>query len=430
MMRPGLVSDVFGPIWRVDWARHCKTDPEVFACAATAADLESCGIVNAGTIAGSGAGYSRDEALRAAQGEFAERYCLAQLSPEDTVTGSYQELVDDFPGTPEPSRWALFSEAQHPTVPFAPFRRDTPLAWLRGRALCAGLPALVPACLVNMPYHPRAEGEQVVGFATSTGAASWTTWRGACLRGLLECIERDAFTIAWRNRLTLPRIRVDEESSLHAEYVRRFRRPGIQLRLYHSTLDLELPSVLGVVVDERRTPPATMCSGASAPTIAAAVRKTLVELSQGIKWMEHIRLGDREFAADYSDVHTFEDHVRLYCMRDMSAHVAFLEGGGERRLSELERREAGAGGDPLTWCLEVMRARGLEALALDRSTVDVVDCGLRVAKVVVPAFEQIEGNHRWPCLGGRRWRDVPVALELRRAPATEAERNPVPHPYP
>lgn len=429
MTRADLVSDVFGPIWRVDWARHSKGDPEVFACAATAADLESCGIVNAGTIAGSGAGYTRQEALRAAQGEFAERYCLAQVSREELVLGSYVQVAGDFPGTPPPAEWALFSEAQHASLPFARFRRDTHLAWLRGRALCADLPALVPVCLVNMPYLPGAASEDVVGYATSTGAACWTTWRGACLRGLLECIERDAFAIIWRNRLPCPRIIVDAASSLHAEYESRFRRPGVDLRLYQSTLDVEVPSVLGVVVDQRRTPPATMCSGASAPTITAAVRKTLVELSQGIKWMEHIRTVDREFAPDYSDVHSFEDHVRLYCMRDMSRHVAFLEGGGEVRLSALERGSDHTG-DPLDRCLELLNARGLEVLAFDRTTVDVADCGLRVAKVVVPGFEQIEGNHLWRYLGGPRWRDVPVALGQRATPIRETDCNPVPHPYP
>jgi ribosomal protein S12 methylthiotransferase accessory factor len=77
-----------------------------------------------------------------------------------------------------------------------------------------------------------------------------------------------------------------------------------------------------------------------------------------------------------------------------------------------------------------LKKAGLEPIVVDMTSIDAKACGLSVMKVIIPECELLEGDHRMPFLGGRRWLEVPVRLGLRSAPLRLEERNKQPHPYP
>jgi len=193
-----------------------------------------------------GAGFTLAEARAAAVGEAAERYSASHLPRERFVEASADELGA---GAVDPERFALFARDQYETdgFPFVPFHRGTRVQWVEGIALPGREPAWIPVELVYLadaiePGRPR------IGYATSSGMACAGSEIEAVERGLLELLERDAFMLAWSNRLSLPRVDCRD----HAEAAALERRHFAPSGLAHEVVDLsafhDLPTMLAVAV--------------------------------------------------------------------------------------------------------------------------------------------------------------------------------------
>jgi ribosomal protein S12 methylthiotransferase accessory factor len=418
----GLVPFVFA-------AEMARTDPEVFIAAAQTADTQAYGMLHRPSSDGSGAGLSYSAARAAAIGECVERYACSVMHPEQLWFGSYREAVGSGRDVVAPERWALFAPEQHDASPFAPFTDTTPLAWVPAADLSARREVLVPACLVYMPYVPHfaERGEREIAHAISTGAACAPSAAEALLKGICELIERDAFMIMWRNQLRCPQVRIDPRSRLAPLFERHFARPGLRYHLVQTTLDLGVPSFCGLLIDERRDPPAILVGGAAHPDPERAALKTLLELVQGLKWLDHLGTQPIDPGPDFANIHTFEERVRLYAFSDMRAAVAFLLDQPQTiDLSSIPSLERGSTRQTLDGCLALLAERGLRPAAVDLTSVDVEACGYRVVKVLIPECETMEADHRLPFLGGHRWREVPRQCGWNRT----GQLNPFPHPYP
>jgi ribosomal protein S12 methylthiotransferase accessory factor len=409
-----------------------RCDPRLFVVTARVARTDALGFRTSAVLGGSAAGLTIQRAYAATIGECAERYASCVVHPEDLIHGSFDELRRLGHSPIAPERWALFADHQYDALPFAPFRRDTTIAWARAESLTRAEDCLVPASLVYL-CEPEmfGEPEQTIGPAVSTGAACARTRSVALLRGLCEVIERDAFIIMWRNRLSVPRLRIDSRSAIHALFNDAFVRPGLQFKLFYTTLDLSVPSFFGMLTDSRGASPRTIVGGAAHLDPCEAAIKTLTELVQGLKWMESFE--GRTFSVEpgFVNVRSFHDRVLLYASNDVPEAFRFLlDGKDEIELSSIASLETEDSRADLRRLYELIRGQDLEAVALDLTPVDVAACGLHVTKAMIPGCQPIEGDHLAQFLGGERWREVPVRLGLRSAATALEAINPWPHPYP
>jgi ribosomal protein S12 methylthiotransferase accessory factor len=375
-----------------------------------------------------GAGLSQAEAYRAAIGEAIERYCASVYFKDDLLFGSHAEMNQTTralaPGEP-----ALFHPAQRDSIRYAWFEPDTTITWTMGCSVSRGEAVLVPACLTYLPYWPfRAdEGEQAIGPSISTGQASGSTVRDALLTGLYEVVERDAFVITWLNRLPVPRIDIGSSARVMAVFRERFERPHLHYSLHRLATDVAIPCVLCLVVDTSRQPPMICAGGAANLDPERAVLKALVEAVQTREWARVMgrRRIPRLLESDHSNLDDFEDHVFLYAYGDMRPAVEFLLDNDEEiplaDMPNLPGRDLGS-------VLAAVHDRDLEVIAVELTTPDVGACGYRVLKTVVPAAQQLEGDHAHRLLGGSRLYDVPPALGFPARDVTEL--NPDPHPFP
>lgn len=429
---PTAVDPLTGIAAYVVEAEMDRGDPAVFIVAARTADIRAYGFPQGVASDGSGAGLTYGQAYGAAVGECVERYAFSVVHPEDLVFGSWRTLdAAGFNPIP-PERWALFDPSQQISPPFVPFDRDTPLGWVEADSLSQRRPCLVPACLVYMPYPMpfRTQGEAVIAPAISTGGACARSRAEALLKGLCELVERDAFMIVWRNRLPCPRVRIDTDSPLYDLFARVFARPGLEYALFYTTLDLGIPSFLGVLIDRREGPPTAIVGGAAHPDPVQAALKTLVETVQGLKWKDLQRGAMYPIEPGYRNVRSFDDRMKLYALNPamLRAFDFLFDAPAEVPLSRIPSPDTGDVRRQLRACVQQITDRGLEVLAVDITPVDVASCGYHVVKVLVPELETMEGDHLLPFLGGRRWREVPQRL-FGRTP-TLADINPDPHPYP
>ena len=407
------VSPYTGIVRALEECLPASDEPKLFRAACEASGLTGIG----------GAGITRADAAAAAIGEALERYSASQVPLDRLRRATARELA----GTVAPERFALFSESQHQSsgFPFRQFDSDTRIPWIEGRALPGGDRFWLPAELV---FLSPVEDERPIGYATSSGTACAESIDEAIARGLCELLERDAFMLAWTNRLSLPRLDWSGDARLLALDRRYFRQTGLE----YAAIDLsgvhEVPSFLGVVRGPKHAPGALGVGAGTAATVDRAWWKSLSEAfaarTAGVKLA---RVEERDLGAAGEGIASFEDHIRWYANHEHAAAASFLDASADRRdvreIAELR-------GDPIPRLLERVEAAGSSAYFVDVTSPDVAELGLHVTKVVAPELCALDVPHAARFLGGRRLYEAAAQLGLRGTPLQELDVNPHPHPFP
>jgi ribosomal protein S12 methylthiotransferase accessory factor len=274
------------------------------------------------SLTGGGSGPTEARARAAAIGEVAERYAACVVDPDALVVASARELG---PRAVDPARFALFSDRQYASkgFPYVRFDRNTRLSWIEGAALPGGEPAWLPAQLVHLAGH---EHEPPLCRTTSSGLACHDTHAGAALAALLELLERDAFMITWKARLSWPALEWRRDEGLSAFESSVLRPTGLHFRALDLSAFWDVPIVAAVV----RGRTAVGVGAAAAATAERAATKALDEAVRVHTWAHALaRAGLPSPAAD--DVREFDDHVRFYADARNVARVDFLDGSTRRR---------------------------------------------------------------------------------------------------
>jgi len=427
-----LVSRKVGLIRRVVETSHQAQDPLIFTAGVVPADYSRS--VNGGlSLNAGGAGDTPAAALAAAIGEAVERHCACFTDPDAVIVGTFSELAAD---AVSPDRLRLFSREQIASSgPSGPryFDDRSRIGWVWGYSLTHRRPRLVPASLVYLNYQPS-EGESDIGLNASTGLAAGTTREQAILSGLLETVERDAFTTAWLHRRAGRRIVVDDDGV--AQVLRRqlwSERPSVDLKFFDLTTDVPIPVVFAIMRRQVEHGP-VVCVGASCRlSPRQAVVKCAQEGAQNFPYLRHLADSKRDWqpAADYSNVVDFDCHFLTYFRRPdlVPTALAFFDACTERvELSQVPDRSTGRVLGDLEYCITRLSAAGYEVIVTDLTTPDVAEVGFSAVRVIVPGLVPLHGDHSRPFLGARRLFEIPEQLGWPRM--AEQGLNPLPHPFP
>jgi ribosomal protein S12 methylthiotransferase accessory factor len=378
--------------------------------------------VTAGRPAGGGSGYADrgSAALAAALAETVERYAAAEPPDRGIVLATAAEL----PGAVDPALFSLFAPWQYaePGFPFGPFTRHSRIRWVEGRSLRDGRFVHLPAQLVYLA--PSGLEEDSVGYATSNGLACGETCADAALAGLLELLERDAFLIVWRARLSLPLLDASADARLRA-YERRWLEPtGLRHRVVDLSCVHRVPTALAVVDDAAGS---VSVGAAAAPDVDIAYRKSLAEAYAAHSAARAMRGSP----VDAEAIETFTDHIRFYAQPANRCRMSFLVASTARRaVSDIGSLDGTTSAERLALLVERLGAAGIETYAVDVSTADVREAGLHVVRVIAPRLCPLDVREDACFLGADRLRSVPAALGLRPHPLGDADLNRDPHPFP
>ncbi len=379
----------------------------------------------------SGGSHWVPEAARAAAlGEAIERYSAAHLPDDGRVLATADELG---PAAASPERFALFHPLQYdaPGFPFRPFTRTSRIRWTRGFSLADGAERWLPSQLVYLPIVRPGADEALVGYATSSGVACAATPEEAILAALFELVERDAFMLVWRNRVSLPLLdwsRDDRIASLDARY---FASSGLRYAAVDLSVFFGIPAALGVVHGNPGELGALGVGAGCGATVEVAWRKALAE---AFAVHTHVRdaLYERpELIAQPPEIRTFDDHIFHYGIEERAGAAAFLDASSQSRPTE----DVGplAGDDVRARIEEVVRrlaARDVSAYAADVTSPDVRESGLSVMRVVCPELCQLDVVDSARFLGGERLYRAAFEHGLASRPYELSDLNPDPHPFP
>ena len=393
-----------------------------FACHVASAERTT----GAATVDYAGSAHVDGGRARAASiGEAIERYS-ATFVPERPRATSATELG---PLVVPPESFALFHERQHvPGFPFARFTPSTRLSFVEGFSLADGRPAFLPAQLVYLHY---ARSEPPIGYPTSNGLACGPTLAEAVLAALLEVVERDAMMIVWANRLSPPRLTWRDDPTVRAVDDRAFASTGLEYTAIDVGAFFGVPAAIGVVHGADGDPAAVGIGAGCAPRIGDAWRTSIAEAFAVHRWLRGLLAATRAPLERVEDVRTLEDHTLFHGTRDRAGGLAFLEASGdERSTAHVPRVPGGTPGEIVAEIVRRLGEQGVSAYAVDVTSPDVDELGLKVARVVTPQLCALDVFGGAPYRGGERLYRAAFEAALLDRPLTYDELNPLPHPYP
>jgi ribosomal protein S12 methylthiotransferase accessory factor len=357
-------------------------------------------------LAGGGSGLSLRDARSAAIGEAVERYSASIVDPDACVVATARELG---PRAVGPARFALFSDSQYATLgfPYVRFDVDTRIAWIAGVSLPDRTPAWLPAQLVHLAGH---EHEPPLCRTTSSGLACHATAEGATLSALLELLERDAFMLTWKARISWPLLHWNSDARLRSFETNYLRPTGLQWSAIDLSVIWDVPTVAAVV----RGGGTLGVGAAAALSVERAVTKALDEAIRVRTWARALGASGTQ-APDAEEIEELDDHIRFYADPRNAARVDFLDGSA-RRTHVADVNPVRGGLDALCSRLEDCRA---SAYAVDVTSPDVGEAGLSVIRVIAPELCALDVEHSAQLLGGARLAGFAVG-----------GFNPDPHPFP
>lgn len=372
----------------------------------------------------------REAAEAAAIAEALERYSAAYVPDEQLLFGSASELQDAV----EPSQFALFSKRQYASdsFPYAAFDDRARVRWVEGRSLADGKRALVPAQLVYSTFSARTETETAIGYCTSSGAACGATADDATLSALLELVERDAFMIVWRDRLSLPLLDWSGDDELARLDQRYFAPTGLDYRVVDMSALTASPCLFATVRGPEGRPGSFGIGAACAPTVAGAWWRALSEAFAVHRWVR-----DRAYTTPEwleitpREITTFRDHSMYYANPANLEKTAFLDCSPETTsATAIEPLPGSTAAEQLSAAVEALARKGISSVAVDVTAPDVRAGGIFVARAVCPPLCQLDVFPRVLFLGSRRLTHAAWEAGLLVRPLEEVELNYDPHPFP
>lgn len=374
-----------------------------------------------------GASLDRLAAAAKAIGEGIERYCSA-------IYDINQFSLSRAAAAPGPSvdidllRYWTDERCAQPDFFYSSITDASQFRWVPARTL-EGAHVYVPASLVYVPYYYDIEGgETPFSQPISTGLACHQSAEKAMLGGLMEVVERDAFTLTWQTRQALTPIQPESIEDDSREILRRIMLTGATVQIGFAPMDHGIPTCVVMQRLNSDHMPAVSVAAASAPSPAVAMRKALEELVHTFRWMSQLMTSypPLDPGEKFANVTDQETHLRYWCPQERAQQAEFLFRGKEPvPLSSIPELTAAEAATQLSEAVARIRETGAEPLFVELTTPDVEDLGFRVYRALVPGYNPLFMGHVLSTNANLRLLAYAQARGL-----GERDLNHLPHPFP
>lgn len=361
-------------------------------------------------VNGSGISFKKVQAEIAALGEYVERYASSFQNKNGLIYGSYHDLSKTH-NCYHPDNVNYYSESQTKSTDFQLRKLDTntPIHWIWCKSYFSKENILLPFFMTNV--------ENIIGdgkfhINTSTGTATYSSQLIAIEAGLIECIERDAFSKFWY---------LQEEkkySKLSSDFIlkafpnnvlieRLYKNPRVKIVTFDLSSFAYCPTFAVIIYFKKNGKTLQSIGSASRLTLEDALVKACIESYQGIEYAqmvynEELRTLDLDILknGNFKSIDNFRRHFAFYnllpelkeqiplfvdAISDKYDEIDFFK-NDKRHVSNLN--------------VEELKAKGInEMYFVDLTTSDVKQLGFSVVKVITPTLHLLTGDFNYPYLG-------------------------------
>ena len=365
---------------------------------------------NKPSINGGGISFFEEEAEISALGEYIERYSSSFQINKGLIFGSYNNLFTKEECF-EPRKINYFRDSQYNDKNFKLKRldNDSNTYWIKCKNYLNENEILLPFFMTNVE---NIKGDGLHHINTTTGTATHTTVNKAIESGLLECIERDAFSKFWYFQKDKKHKKYSKELILKT-----FPNDEIVLKLFNTNkirfvvFDIGnhsfSPTFVVIIYFKKKNKIYQSIGSASRLNQRDALIKACIEAYQGIEYIELVCeenskvINPKEVLdLDFSNITSFRKHYALYNLfPELRIHVPiFHEAESDDNFSDNFILN-------YTHHIESIEKNELTNKGLDEiyytnlTTIDIKQLGFEVVKVITPKLSLLTGNFNYPYLG-------------------------------
>jgi ribosomal protein S12 methylthiotransferase accessory factor len=165
--------------------------------------------------------------------------------------------------------------------------------------------------------------------------------------------------------------------------------------------------------------------------VGDAWRTCVAEAFAVHRWLRGLLAASPTPLERVEDVRTLEDHTLFHGTPERAGELAFLEASGsERSTTNVPALPGDSPGKIVAEIVRRLGGQGVSAYAVDVTSPDVEELGLKVARVVTPELCALDVFGGAPYRGGTRLYRAAFEAGLVDGPVTYDDLNPLPHPYP
>ncbi|OGC87990.1 hypothetical protein A2419_00795 [Candidatus Adlerbacteria bacterium RIFOXYC1_FULL_48_26] len=379
---------------------------------------------------GFGSNVEIEEAYSKSVGEFLERYTTTLYRSKNLKHSSYNKLVRAGARALSLDVLPKFLPWQMEEFKEFAYSNDTQLRWAEATELISGKRTYVPAQLVFWSYNRTSANEPYLQDSTTNGQAGHFTFEESVLGSIYELIERDALLIFWLNTISPKRIALEtiDDPAIKAR-IKLLQKSGLKLFFLDTTTDLEIPSCVCVVLDDRGAEPRVALGGSAGFDIYKNLNSSLNEamsvaqhsitydlplnyrpfLERNIGMKERMGAWHGTEMLERFDFFVSGEEIALLESRYYSFRKIFPSKQSE--LEEVKKMFKHKGAGYELYCYRVQHS------VLDK-------LGYVVTKVIVPKLVPLHLQERMATLGAQRLQEVPKVLGYEKTTL-----NPWPHPF-
>ncbi|WP_338844658.1 YcaO-like family protein [Massilia sp. W12] len=333
---------------------------------------------NSGGMNGACADENPELAIVKSIAEAAERYAMTVIGNDEVVVATANELGA------EALDWRLFPRcldheyANFPAI--VPFDPDKRMRWVKGISLVSGRRLHVPVAMTHISaVSRRAES---FSLPISTGVAVHTCIYEATARAIMEVVERDSIALTWYLRQPLPRIQISSERvELYRERFKAFESSQITQYLFDATTDLGIPVVYGLMVAPGHPSAAIVVTAASDLNPVSACAKAMRE---AVSTRLAVIASSEVPASPEACIKLEHGAVYMGAQSRMKEFDFLLKSKQSMDIENIANRDVGDSRRNLLWLINRLKEKNIEAVAVELTTEDLRESGLRAVRVVIP----------------------------------------------
>lgn len=371
-----------------------------------------------------GISFDKKKALSKVLGETVERYSLSINNNKKFIYSSFNKLVKlNKSALVDPKDLILFSDKKR----YIHDLDKKKLHWVEGKSLISNKKILVPAQLVYVPYLYQ-DSEPILRFPISTGAAAGMTLTDALYRGICEVIERDAFMIAYLNKIPSPQINLSaiKDRSIY-NITNVFKRYKLELITIDLTNDLEIPTFAAIIFDQTGIGPAVSVGLKAGfdikETIIGAIEESLMVRFWTRDEFAYINSSYRESKI----IKTIEDRARFWFRLSSIKYLDFWLNSKTPKKTNIQGIKHLD--NNLENIVKFLRQKNVEIIYVDITDKTVRKYDFVVVKVIIPQLQPLYLEEGYSYLREDRLYNAPVEMGFSQKSKKKGQLNKIPHPF-
>jgi len=365
--------------------------------------------------------FSKKNCLIKLLGESIERYCLSWYSDKNLILSNYSAIKEK---ALNPKIFNSFLK-RRVQFPFKIYTKDKDnLHWVEAICLNNNKRLLVPAQCIYLPYI---KDEPLINLPISTGAAFSPSLKGAILTGLLEIIERDAFMISYLNKLPRNNINLGNvEDNVLRKVICKLKRYNLEFHIIDISTDVPVYSILAMLIDKTGLGSAVSIGAKSALNINEAILGATKECCQVRPWIRGVlvnidKVKMKQIQKEKYCIYKKEDRGLFWSQLNLLKRLNFFFKGKKVNLKSLPKYKVRNLKELIRW----FKKEDYKMVYKDVTPAFIKKKGFFAVKVLLPEFQSLYLDERFPSLSERRLREIPRKLGYKPLKTV----NKFPHPF-